>query len=223
MEQQVKGIIVKLIDYKEADKLASIFSLEQGLITAKFTGVKRDKAKLKSVAMPFTFANFSLFEKKEHLTVTNADVIDNFPALLQDYNKTICGYIILDIIRTILPKQKPEQDIFLLTVSALKKLEQSNEYISTIDYILKFITLSGMGLKFAELNYVYLDTFTGNFCEERVEGAIQIDKKVYEILKDINDEKQVEINPTKLKQSLRLLHNILFVKFGEDVTSFQYL
>ena len=223
MEHQVKGLIVKLIDYKEADKLASIFSLEKGLITAKFAGVKRDKAKFKSAAQPFTFANFTLFEKKDHLTVTGVDVLDSFPCVLQNYNKTICGYIILDILRSILPKQKPEQDIFVLTISALKNLETNNEYVATIDYILKFIAFSGMGVQFEDLNYVYLDTFSGNFCLDRVEGSTQIDKKVYEILKAINNGEVVDENPTKLKQALRLLHNILFIKFGEDVGSFQFL
>ena len=163
MEQNLKGIIVKLIDYKEADKLASIFSLEKGLITAKFAGVKRDKAKMKAVAQPFTFADFNLIDKANHLTITGAEVLDNFSNVLTDYNKTMCGYIVLDIIRSILPKEKAEQDIFLLTISALKNIEQQNEFIATIDYILKFITLSGMGLKFDNMNYIYLDTFTGNF------------------------------------------------------------
>lgn len=223
MEQNIKGIIVKLIDYKEADKLASIFSLEKGLITAKFAGVKRDKAKFKSVAQPFTFADFTLFEKKDHLTVTSAEIIDGFSNILTDYNKTICGYIVLDMLRTILPKEKPEPDIFLLTISALKNIEQHNEYVATIDYILKFITLSGMGLELADLQYVYLDTFTGNFVGQRTEASTQIDKKVYEILKSVNENLPVEQNITKLKQALRLLHNILFIKFGEDVASFQYL
>ena len=58
MDEKVKGIIVKLTDYQDADKLASIFTFEQGLITAKFNGVKKDKAKYKSVAQPFVFAEF---------------------------------------------------------------------------------------------------------------------------------------------------------------------
>ncbi len=223
MEQNVKGIIIKLIDYKEADKLASIFSFEKGIVTAKFAGVKRDKAKLKSVAQPFVFADFSLYEKKDHLTVTGADVIDGFSDILLNYNKTICGYIVLDIIKSIIPKEKQEQDLFLLTITALKNIEQQNEYISTIDYILKFITLSGMGLELNQLNYVYLDTLTGNFTQDRVDACQQIDKKVYEILQHINNNENVEANEAKLKQALRLLHNILFIKFGEDIKSFQYL
>lgn len=223
MEQIINGLIVKLIDYKEADKLASIFSVEKGLITAKFAGVKKDKAKMKAVAQPFTFANFNLMEKGGHQTVIGADVLDNFPQILTNFNKTICGYIVLDIVKTILPKEKPEPDIFLLTVSALKNIEQQNEFVATIDYILKFITLSGMGIQFEEFKYVYLDTMSGNFTQEKLAGSIQIDKKVYDILKQTNQGICTEENQQKLKQALRLLHNIIFVKFGEDILSFQYL
>ena len=47
MDTKVKGIILKLTDIKEADKLASIFSLEQGIISANFRGIRKEKSKLK--------------------------------------------------------------------------------------------------------------------------------------------------------------------------------
>ena len=46
MDEKTQGIILKLIDYKDADKLASIFTFNFGIITAKFVGVKKEKAKL---------------------------------------------------------------------------------------------------------------------------------------------------------------------------------
>ena len=107
-EEKVKGIVLKLKDYKEADKIASIFTLEQGVIAAKFTGVKKEKAKLKAIAQPFVFAEFNLNQKAGFNQVTNATLIDNFYQILNNYNKTICGYIILDIINSILPSNKKE-------------------------------------------------------------------------------------------------------------------
>ena len=43
MDEKTQGLVLKLIDYKDADKLASIFTLEQGIISAKFTGVNIDE------------------------------------------------------------------------------------------------------------------------------------------------------------------------------------
>ena len=221
-EEKVKGIVVKLIDYKDADKLASVFTLEQGLITAKFNGVKKDKAKLKAVAQPFVFAEFILANKGNMNTVTSAELLDNFPKILNDYNKTICAYIVLDIIKTILPTQKAEQDIFLLTLSSLKNIENNNELVATIDYILKFVAFSGMELQLPDADYIYFNKQTAEFTQSR-ESAQQIDKKVYSALKSINKGEELEINTTTLKQTLRLLHNILFIKFGEEIKSFEFI
>lgn len=223
MDEKVKGIIVKLIDYKDADKLASIFTLEQGVVLAKFGGVKRDKAKFKAVAQPFTFAEFNLSSKGKNKTVTSADVIDDFAIIKTDYNKTICGYIVLDIIKSILPTEKQEQDLFLLTISTLKEMEEKNEYVTLIKYILKFILFSGMGQELPECDYVHFDKTSGDFSKTASINSMQIDKKVYATLRAINNNQNIEINETILKQILRLLHNMIYIKFNEDIKSFDFI
>ena len=148
MDTKVKGIIIKLIDYKDADKLAQIFSFDEGVVTAKFVGVKKEKAKFKAVAQPFVFAEFVLSVKGEHKTVTSVEMIDSFDKLLLDYSRTMAGYVVLDMIRRLIPEGKPEQDIFLLTLSTLKKLETEDVNSTLIDYIIKFIVMQGMAIEF---------------------------------------------------------------------------
>ncbi|MBO5909916.1 MAG: DNA repair protein RecO, partial [Clostridia bacterium] len=143
MDTKVKGIILNTKDYKEADKIASIFSYEQGVIGAKFVGVKKEKAKLKALAQPFTLAEFELITKKDFNTVKTGSVIDNFPQIISDYNKTICAFILVDIIKSIVPKNKPEQELFLLSVNALKQIEQEDAFQSLIEYIINFTSLMG--------------------------------------------------------------------------------
>ena len=223
MEERVKGIVVKAIDYKEADKLASIFTLERGLVSAKFTGVKREKAKLKSFTQPFVFADFILNKNGNLRTVTSASLIDNFSGIVASYDKTICGYIILDIIRSILPSEKEEPDIFLLTLSALKNIEEKDPKLATIDFVLKFIDFAGMGLSFDLDNIIYLDKTTGNFTDKKEYNSVQIDKKVYLLIKNINDGLELAEKNNLVSQALRLLHNILYIKFNVDLKSFEFI
>lgn len=227
MDTKAKGIILRTVDYKDADKIANIFTLEQGVVSAKFVGVKKEKAKLKSCAQPFVFADFIFVQTGANRTVSSADIIDNFPNILNSFDKTICAYIVLEMVNSILPEQKPEADLFLITVNALKNIETSNEYVATIDYILKFVTFSGMGLEFFEKDYVFLDKFSGNFCTEHGMNTVEVDKKVYQVLKHISESKQSEhyneFSDTTLKQALRLLKNIILVKFNTEIKSFQLL
>ncbi len=236
MDVKDKGIIIKLTDYSEADKLASVFALNNGVITAKFAGVKKEKAKFKAIAQPFCLADFDLSEKNGSYVVTQASVIDNFFGITSDYNKTICGYIILDILNNLLPKGKSEPEIFLATLNALKELETGEHYPTTIGFIIKFIDISGMGLEFFDAKHIYLDKITGNFTPTASESTIQIENKVYSAIKNIalqstelnNDATNLQNQPTTpnentLKQAIRLLHNILLAKFGEDLKSFTFI
>ena len=223
MDEKTQGLVIKLIDYKDADKLASIFTFDYGVITTKFVGVKKEKAKLKAVAQPFTYADFNFTTRANNRVVAGANLIDNFYQLMADYNKTICGYIVLDIIKSIIPENKPEQDLFLLTISALKNIEIKNEYVATIDFILKFLSFSGVGMEMVEANYVYLDKLNAEFVTRRNQDSVQIDTRVYQTLKHICNGEEKDFNLTTLKQCLRLLNNIIFIRFGADLKSFQFI
>lgn len=228
-EEKLQGIVLKLSDYKEADKLASIFTYEQGIISAKFTGVKKEKAKLKSIAQPFVYAEFNFNSKGNLKQVINATMIDNFYPILNDYNKTISAYIVLDIVNTILPLNKPENELFVLSLNALKNIENNNPYIALVDYILKFFTFSGLTIEMPDIDYVYFNRFSGDFEQHQQANSVQIDKKIYSILKDINSGKDLlttennTLNNEKYKQILRLLNNIIYIKFGEEVKSFEFI
>lgn len=223
MDTKVKGIILKLTDIKEADKLASIFTLEQGIITANFRGVRKEKSKMKSSTMPFTFAEFNLNQTGNTRVVTSVNVVDGFYLITQNYNKTIAGYIVLDILKTILPAEKPEPDLFVLTLNALKQIETTDELFSLANFIIKFIEFCGMTLDFDFDKFVYLDRTTGEFVDKQNFATMQIDKKVFEFLKAANIGTQIDATDTTKKQALRLLNTILLIKFNAEIRSFEFI
>ena len=218
MDTKVKGIILNTKDYLEADKIATIFSYEQGVISAKFVGVKKEKAKLKALAQPFTLAEFELISKKDFYTVKQGLVIDNFPQIISDYNKTICAFILVDIIKSILPKQKIESDLFLLSVNALKKIEQEDAEQALIEFIIAFIDELGEGLNlFTAESKVYLDKMVADFMPKPSINSVEIDKKVFNAL-------SVPTTNTMLKKScLKLLNTILMLKYDVELKSFSFL
>ncbi len=224
-DTKVKGIVLKLTDYKDADKLASIFTLEEGKIFAKFIGVKKEKAKLKAVAQPFIFAEFNINSKAQNRIITSAYILDSFPNILNDYSRMMNAYIILDLLNSILPNSKPEKEIFTLTINALKQIENNNPYVATIKYILDFFTFSGMGILLADSKQIYFDKINGDFVLKKDNVSLPIDQKVYTCLYTIanNNNADFDFDIRVLKQVMRLLHNIIFIKFGEDIKSFDFI
>jgi len=218
METKVKVIILSTKDYMEADKIASIFSYEQGVINAKFVGVKKEKAKLKALAQPFTLAEFELISKKDFNTIKTGVIIDNFPNIINDYTKTICAFILVDIIKSLLPKGKSEGDLFLLSVNALKKIEQEDAYQSLIEFIITFIQEQGEELNlFVTDNRIYLDKMVADFTPQHSIDTVEIDKKVFNAL-------SVPTNNEMIKKScLKLLNTILMLKYDVELNSFSFL
>lgn len=225
MDKKTKGIILKLTDYKDADKLASIFTFDYGKITAKFVGVKKEKAKFKSVAVPFNFAEFVLTSTGNNNIVTSADSVDSFSKITENYNKLMCAYCVVDTINSIVMPDKKEEDLFLLTLQALKNIETQNEHLALIKFLLDFISFEGFELDLGLKGFVYLDKNLGNFVNKtsQFENLTQIDKKVYSLLCGVNKNEVVDFNLTTAKQVIRLLHNIIYIDFGVDVKSFEFV
>ena len=63
MEIKTEGSVLQSIDYKDHDKLLTLFSPTLGKILVGARGAKKPKAKLSFAAQPFCFAEYILAEK----------------------------------------------------------------------------------------------------------------------------------------------------------------
>ena len=70
MDIKTEGIVLRATDYKENDKLLTLFTPSLGKITAGIRGVKKAKAKLNFAAQPFAFCEYILAERGGRYTVT---------------------------------------------------------------------------------------------------------------------------------------------------------
>ncbi|MBO5328139.1 MAG: DNA repair protein RecO, partial [Clostridia bacterium] len=87
MEVKTEAIVLKAVDYKDNDKLLTLFSPTLGKITAGARGVKKPTAKLAFATQPFCFAEYVLAEKGGRYTVTSAYLHESFFALREDVTR----------------------------------------------------------------------------------------------------------------------------------------
>lgn len=187
-EINTKLIILSTSDFGEADKIASAFSLDFGKISIKFNGVRKQNAKLKFLTQPFSYVDIECFKRGDFYTAKTGALIHNFPKILTNYPKTICAYIMMEVISKIMPKNKAEPELFLLTIDALDALENEYEQLVTINFILKFFDILGENLMTdINSNHIFLDLDVGNFSAEKTMNCIEIDKKCYNLIKTIKD------------------------------------
>lgn len=150
-EIKVKGIIISSIDYKDKDKLVTIYTLERGLVNAKLIGVKNPNAKLKPLKEVFCFADFDLVSSKgngDYFTIISANIIENFYNIIRDIDKYYAGCTILEILRIVSKNGESNEPLFVETLKALKVLayEEVESDVVLIKYLIKIFEAMGYQL-----------------------------------------------------------------------------
>ena len=238
-EYKVNGIVISAIDYKENDKLITIFSLELGKITAQLKSVKKTNAKLKYAGQMFCFGEFELAKSADFFTVKNLALTDSFYDLTQDYNKFLIGEMMLEIINLVTLPGQINEYIFINTLKCLKFLayDNVNEFVILTKFILNILKVVGYEINFNKCNECgekFTDTFfnyglgfiTYGNCKGMDNSPIS--KKQFNDLKIINNCDIEKLQSIKIKSAdlftiILILKRNLENKFNKNLKTFKSL
>ena len=148
METKTDAIVLQTVDYKDNDKLLTLFSPSLGKITAGIKGVKKPKAKLAFSAQPFCFAEYVLAEKNGRYTVTAAYLHESFFALRTDLLRFYAACAAAEVCRSILQENEEYEGLFIGFIECLKSLSFAEEEVAEalISFILIALRESGYPL-----------------------------------------------------------------------------
>ena len=174
----VKGIVLKSTDYKDSDKIVTIFSAERGLIDARVRGVKKNKAKLTFAVQPFAFIEYVLVKSGNFYTCINATSIDQFYNITIDFDNYIFMLACLEVCLKSVQKNEENTELFILLLNSLKLVcyENVNSMYVFIKFMLEAFRLLGYnfetafcpicGDKITNKNPAFSYDFNGMICEK---------------------------------------------------------
>ena len=122
MEVKTECIVIQSNDYKDNDKILTLFSPTLGKITAGIKGVKKPKAKLAFAAQPFCFAEYVLAEKGGRYTVTSAYLHESFFELRSDVFRFFAGCSAMETVRELSMENEAYAELFVALIECLKTL-----------------------------------------------------------------------------------------------------
>ena len=170
MEEKVDALVLRSIDYKDNDKILTLFTLQNGKVTAAAKGVKKAGARLKFAAQPFCFAEYVLAKKGERRTVISAANIEKFYAAC-----AVC-----EVCDALLFEGIVNEELFLYAVNALKNMCGGDAAEELVRFLIGALRLSGYMLSLQACadcggileGRVYFDVAGGCFyCAECAKGA----------------------------------------------------
>ncbi|MBR5537362.1 MAG: DNA repair protein RecO [Clostridia bacterium] len=122
MYQTVRGLIIRSVDYKEADKILTVLTDTRGCLTVKARGVRRKGSRLKAAAQLFAYSQMTLYEQNGRATLHEAQVLEAFSGLQTDIVKMALASYFAEVLGTEAEDAPTDTDIQRLALNCLYAL-----------------------------------------------------------------------------------------------------
>ncbi len=147
MDIKVNAIVIKTVDYKDNDKILTLYSLEYGKITATIKGVKKSGAKLKFASEPFCFCEYILAVKGDRYTVINASHIDTFYNLRLNLKKYYTVALVGEFVNKLIEDGTQDEYLFDLIINTVKNIcYNENELFYLSNFLIEATKILGYGI-----------------------------------------------------------------------------
>ncbi|MCD7728417.1 MAG: DNA repair protein RecO [Clostridia bacterium] len=214
MELKVNALMIRAVDYGENDKILTLFSAENGKISAGIKGVKKAGAKLKFAAQPFCFAEYILSAKGGRYTVINASESESFYDLRCDINKFYAASSLCEAVSVLTFEEDAAPELFTLSLKTLSDMCTGDEGFALVSFLSRALALSGYGFSLGSCgvcgspldggSVLKFDFGSGMFTCYNCSGGAGVSPGTYSCLKKALGQKG-EASPDGVLRALRLL------------------
>ncbi|MBQ7566831.1 MAG: DNA repair protein RecO [Oscillospiraceae bacterium] len=122
MYQKVKGIVLRESPYRDYDKILTLLTVENGLMTLKARGVTRSKSLLKSACQILTYSEFTVYERQGFHTITEAQPIAMFAELRTDIERLSLASYFAQAAEVTAQADSPDPELLSLLLHAMHAL-----------------------------------------------------------------------------------------------------
>ncbi|MGM0507736.1 MAG: DNA repair protein RecO [Fusobacteriota bacterium] len=217
---KIKGLVIKKVDYKDADRLLIVFSPTFGKQTLSIKGIRKSKKREKIAADILTISEFVIYENKWK-TISDIQLINSFDNIRGSLNKILYGSYILKLIDLVLMEEEEREDLYKLTIRVLKyinKIDTEVKILYTIfNFLLEIIKQEGLEIKkttkTSEKNF-YFGLEYGKIEYREIKKAIKMNKGVFNIFDTVLRKKTQKLFKEKIDKqdifrSIEILENYL--------------
>ena len=218
----VTGIVTRYVNYRESDRILSIFTIEQGRVDAKARGCRRPTSPLLPAAQPFVYGEFELFHGKDKYTVNQCSIQESFFPIRENIARFAVGSAMLQLAHEATQEREPNRPLFSLLYHALSFLAYGDvepedlllcfllRYLNATGYCPAITSCARCGRDLRADPHVYVSAKAGGaVCAACAAGAREISKTALEALRRmllLQDEELCRVRLTEpLRRELRAM------------------
>ena len=143
------GIILLRQEFRETDRVVSLYTREHGRLNARLPGVSRPCGKLKALSEPFVCADYRIYIRRGGTigTITGGKIHAIFPTLRTDLKRLTLAFHFCELMYRLTPLHQPSAEKFNLLYTSLSALEKGPVTPAfQAAFTLRLMRLAGFGL-----------------------------------------------------------------------------
>ncbi len=137
--------MLRAVRYKEADRILTLLTEDQGKITVKARGALRKGSKMAAASQDLCWAEFTLFGNRGKWTADEASTLEQFLGLREDLSQLALGAYFAELLDTVCPEEQPARPALQLALNALYALSRgiyTPEHVKAV-FELRLLSLEG--------------------------------------------------------------------------------
>ena len=117
-------LVLREVEYKDADKLLTVLTRDRGKLTVRARGVRSRSSRLKSGCQLLAYSEFTLFENRNSLVVDEAVAQELFLPLRQDIERLALASYFAQVAEVLSREEDQDEALLSLTLNALAALSR---------------------------------------------------------------------------------------------------
>ncbi|MEA1940491.1 MAG: DNA repair protein RecO [Candidatus Caldatribacteriota bacterium] len=127
MLYKTEGIVIKSTEYRDADKILSIYTKNYGKITAIAKGVRKTKSKFGSSLELLTHSIFLIYKGRNIDIINQTEILESFFPISKQFIKFAFAINCAEVINKLCEDRETNRDLFFLLKETLHLLKTAKE------------------------------------------------------------------------------------------------
>lgn len=140
----IRGIVIRAVDYGETSKILTVFSYEKGIISVMARGAKNPKSKKLNLISIFTEVNFDLRKSKQFYYLNDGEIIEYNFHIRENIKKIYLIQMFFDIIERTTFSNEENKVVYELLIKTIKYFNLEDNYLKLSNmFLIKYISMLG--------------------------------------------------------------------------------
>jgi len=147
--QKTHGVVIRRLDFGEADRILTILSRRFGRIKAIAKGCRRPRSRMAGHLEPCQAAEFVLWKRegRDLAIVRSAELLEPHPGLAKDFGSFVAAQFACELLDQSLPEGEPQPRLYSLFLQFLRALKRADHVMSALlAFTVRAADLLGYGL-----------------------------------------------------------------------------